>query len=335
MDAPLPPFTFSQVLTDWQFSPVVVGGVAVAAGLYLWGAARVRRRHPARPWPVWRTLLFLTGLLVIAAATLSGIGGYDDTLFWDHMIQHLMLLMIAPPLLVSGEPVTLLLHASRNPLHTWVKRVLRSGPVHALIAPAFGAVAYAATVVLTHLTSFMNVVASNQAVHDLEHVLYLVVGYIYFLPLIGREPIGWKLSYPVRLFLLFIAMPVDAFTGVVLGSEPTDPFTAFAGPRNWGPAPVDDIHIGGAVMWVGGSAIMFALIMATFFAWSRDTRPAAGMGWLESARRANLATVTSEGLPQAIATSGPQVHNETADVDSNDESLDAYNAYLARLNSAG
>ena len=90
------------------------------------------RRHPARPWPLWRALIFLLGLLVIVFATEGGVGTYDDTLFWDHMIQHLMLLMIAPPLLVTGQPITLLLHASRNPLHTWVKRVLRSGPVHAI-----------------------------------------------------------------------------------------------------------------------------------------------------------------------------------------------------------
>src|SRR5215471_19405251 len=127
-DVALPPFSLAEVLTRWQFAPVVTAFAVVAAGLYLWGAERVRRRHPARPWPLWRTLTFLLGLLVIVAATESGIGTYDDTLFWVHMVQHLMLLMIAPPLLVAGQPITLLLHASRNPLHTWVKKFLRSGP---------------------------------------------------------------------------------------------------------------------------------------------------------------------------------------------------------------
>jgi cytochrome c oxidase assembly factor CtaG len=335
MDA-LPPFTLSEALTNWQFAPIVTAGVVIAAGLYAWGAVRVRRRHPARPWPLWRALMFLLGLLVIVLATESGVGTYDDTLFWDHMVQHLMLLMVAPPLLVTGQPMTLLLHASRNPLHTWVKRVLRSGPVHALTAPAFGVTAYAATVVLCHLTSFMNLVESNDAVHEAEHALFLVVGYIYFLPLIGKEPIGWKVSYPVRLFLLFIAMPVDAFTGVVLGSETSMPFTAFSSPRNWGPAPLQDIHDGGAVMWVGGAAIMFVLIMATFFAWSRETRPSAGMGWLEAARRTNLATVTAGGTaPGDAAPAGAAVVNDHVDVDSDEASLDAYNAYLARINGLG
>ncbi len=292
--SPLPPFSWAEVFTLWQFAPVVTGFTVVLAGLYLWGVVRVGRRHPARPWPVLRTAAFTGGLLVVVLATQSGIGTYDDTLFYVHMIQHLMLIMVAPAMLVTGQPVTLLLHASRNPLHTWVKRVVRSRPVVWLTWPALGVMAYAATIVGTHLTSFMNLVETYPAIHDAEHVLYLVVGYLYFLPLIGREPIRWKVSYPLRLFLLFIAMPVDAFTGVVLNSYSSDPFKPMQ-PRSWGPSPLDDIHSGGAVMWIGGAAIMFVVIMVTFFAWSRETRPSGGMGWLESARRANLAERISEG----------------------------------------
>src|ERR1700685_1410647 len=120
----LPPFGWSAVFTQWQFAPVVTAFVVVAAGLYGWGVVRVAWRHPARPWPAWRTGMFLGGLAVIVLATQSGIGAYDDILFWDHMIQHLMLIMIAPPLLIVGQPITLLLHASRNPLHPWQQRVL-------------------------------------------------------------------------------------------------------------------------------------------------------------------------------------------------------------------
>src|SRR5215469_4044450 len=325
----LPPFGWTEVVSRWQFAPVVTAFAMVAAALYLWGVIRVARRHPARPWPWLRTASFLLGLLVVLLATQSGIGTYDDTLFWDHMIQHLMLIMIAPPLLVAGQPVTLLMHASRNPLHTRVKRVVRSRPVVWLTWPALGVMAYAAVIVGTHLTSFMNLVESNDAVHNAEHVLYLVVGYLYFLPLLGREPIGWKVSYPLRLFLLFIAMPVDAFTGVVLGSESSPPFTSME-PRTWGPSALDDVHSGGAVMWIGGAAIMFVVIMLTFFAWSRETRPSGGMGWLESARRASLADRVAEGAPETAVLA--ETRARTANVDDDDEQLAAYNAYLARIN---
>jgi putative copper resistance protein D len=167
-------------------------------------------------------------------------------------------------------------------------------------------------------------------------VLYLVVGYLYFLPLIGKEPIKWKVSYPLRMFLLFIAMPVDAFTGVVLGSYQTDPFVPLE-PRTWGPSAVNDLHDGGAVMWIGGAAIMFVLILVTFFQWTRETRSSASMGWLESARQSNLAERIAEANP-ADATSEPARNRvaggavRTASVDDDEDQLAAYNEYLARIN---
>jgi cytochrome c oxidase assembly factor CtaG len=334
----LPPFSWSEAATNWQFAPIVTAFTALVAAAYLWGALRVRRRHPARPWQLRKTIPFLLGLLVINLATQSGIGTYDGTLFWDHMIQHLMLIMVAPPLLVAGQPVTLLLHASRNPLHNRVKRLVRSRPVQLITWPGFGVLAYTGTIVGTHLTNFMNLVIEYGAVHEAEHVLYLVVGYLYFLPLLGREPIRWKVSYPLRLFLLFIAMPVDAFTGVVLGSYQTDPFVPLQ-PRSWGPSPVNDLHEGGAVMWIGGAAIMFVVIMVTFFQWTRETRSSAAMGWLETARRASLADRIAEAGPPRSAGAQPAPAQRTAsgaaritDVDEDEDQLAAYNDYLARIN---
>src|SRR5215472_9078400 len=176
----LRPFGWQAVVAAWQFAPVVTGAVVVAAGLYLWGVRRVARRHPARPWPAWRTWMFLGGLAVVVLALESGIGSYDDVLFWDHMAQHLMLIMVAPPLLIVGQPITLLLHASRNPLHTRVKRIVRSRPASFLTWPVFGIAAYAGTVTAVHLTGLANQVETSQALHDGEHVLFLVVGYLFF-----------------------------------------------------------------------------------------------------------------------------------------------------------
>src|ERR1700679_977836 len=81
----LPPVTVGELVTRWQFAPFVTVFAVVAAGLYLWGALRVRRRHPARPWPLRRTALFLAGLVVVVIATESGIGSYDEGLFLGHL----------------------------------------------------------------------------------------------------------------------------------------------------------------------------------------------------------------------------------------------------------
>jgi cytochrome c oxidase assembly factor CtaG len=328
----LAPFGWSAVLTQWQFAPVVSASVVVAAGLYGWGVVRVARRHPSRPWPAWRTAMFGVGLAVIVLATESGIGAYDDLLYWDHMVQHLMLIMVAPPLLIAGQPITLLLHASRNPLHTWTKRVLRSRPISFLTWPVFGALAYAIAVAGAHLTGIANLVERNQTVHDLEHAVFLIVGYLFFLPILGKEPIRWKLSYPVRFVLLVLLMPVDTFTGLVLGYGSASSPGLPTGPRPaWAPSPVQDLHLGGAVMWIGGDCIMFGLMMLVFLMWSTDERAASlGHGWFELARQANLASLVGS-QPGAAATGAAAVVSESRGGIDDDEHLAAYNAYLARL----
>src|SRR5260370_15929465 len=212
----LRPFGWQAVVAVWQFAPVVTGVVVIVGGLFWGGVLGVGRRHPARPGPAWRTGMFLGGLAVVVLATESGIGSYDDVLFWDHMVQHLMLIMVAPPLLIVGQPITLLLHASKNPLHTWVKRVVRSRVASFLTWPVFGCAAYAAVVMAAHLTGLANLVEANQTLHDAEHAIFLVVGYLFFLPILGRDPLPWPLSHPVRSVIRGLVMPGDTFPWLVL-----------------------------------------------------------------------------------------------------------------------
>ena len=339
----LPAFGLQAVFTHWEFAPVVTVAVALTGAAYLWGVWRVARRHPARPWPWWRTALFLGGLAVVVLAIEGGIGVYDDVLFWDHMVQHLMLLMVAPPMLVAGQPVTLLLHASRNPLHTWAKRAVRSRVAAFLTWPPFGLVAYTVTVVSTHLTGLTHEILVNQTLHNAEHVLYLVVGYLFFLPLLGHEPIRWRLSYPIRLLVLALAMPIDTFTGLILGYAGRG-YVVTVGPRPPGsPGPVQDVHWAGAAMWVGGDAIMFAYMMIVFWMWARDERAdSLGLGWLEAVRRSRFEElVAGQPASAAVAAPGGEERPDAAGeprpaasrggID-DDEHLAAYNAYLAQLN---
>jgi cytochrome c oxidase assembly factor CtaG len=314
-DAALRPLTGHTALTTWEFAPVVTAGLVVVAVGYLALVWRVRRDHPVRPWPVARTLSFLAGLGVVAVATQSSIGAYDDVLFWIHMWQHLLLLMVAPPLLLLGQPITLVLHAIGNPVHTFVKQIVRSKVVSALTFPPLGVALYMGTVVGTHLTSFMNVALTHPVAHDAEHALYLLAGYLYFLPLIGREPIRWRLSFPTKLFLLVLAMPVDTFTGVVLNQTNHELFPAYVGRRDWGPTLVGDLHAGGAVMWIGGDAIMLVMVLALFAGVLRGRAQLDAGRWLEAART------------QRFDELAPSDSDKVDD----DARLAAYNAYLAKL----
>ncbi|MGN6474029.1 MAG: cytochrome c oxidase assembly protein [Mycobacteriales bacterium] len=323
------PFTGHAAITQWQFAPVVTTGLAIGGVLYLYGMWRVRRRHPARPWPLLRAGSFFAGLVVVALATQSSIGSYDDVLFSVHMVQHLLLIMVAPPLLIAGRPIMLLLHASRNPLHRWTKTVIRSRLATALTCPPVAAILYAAVIVGTHLTGFMDVALRHESVHQLEHAMYLASGYLYFLPLLGSEPIRWKMSFPTRFLMLAMSMPVDTFVGVVLMQANKELFPAYRDhPRSWGPSLLGDLHGGGAIMWVGGDAIMFVLVLCVFIVFLRDKRAHGSMGtWLEGARSQAFYSQVGADAP-AVADDAAGRRGATVD---DDEHLAAYNAHLARL----
>ena len=182
--------------------------------------------------------------------------------------------------------------------------------------------------------------------HNAEHAGFLIIGYLFFLPIIGREPIRWRLSYPMRFIILVLIMPVDTFTGLVLGYGGAATAGVPRGPRpSWAPGPVADLHAGGAVMWIGGDAIMFGLMMLVYLMWSLDERDAASShGWLERARKASMATLVASHQPAAGA-GGPVAADDGSEqagvaagrwgdrggID-DDEHLAAYNAFLARLN---
>lgn len=249
----MPPLTLSTALTSWQFVPLVTAGLTVLAGCYLAAVWRVRRRGAgrrprARPWPAARTAAFLSGLVVVAVAIQSSMGVYDETLLTAHMVQHLLLIMVAPPLLVLGRPVTLLLHATRNPWHTRVKRAVRSPAVAALTWPPAVVALYSAVVLGTHLTGLL---LARGALHDAEHGAYLVAGYLYFLPVAGSEPLRWRVSGLGRFVLIIAAMPADMVTGAVLMAH-----------GRIGGYSAGDVHAGGLIMVAGGELIMATVAIA-------------------------------------------------------------------------
>jgi cytochrome c oxidase assembly factor CtaG len=256
---PLTPVT---ALTTWQFSPLASTPLVVLAGLYLAGIRMVARRHPTRPWPWTRTWAFLAGLCATAVATQGYDAVYDDVLLPAHMVQHLLLIMVAPPLLVFGRPITLLLHATRNPWHTRVKRIVRSRVAATVTWPPLGVGVYSAVVAGTHLTPL---ILATGPLHDAEHVAYLVAGYLFFLPVIGSEPTHWRPSLFARYLLLLAAMPTDMVTGA-----------AYLLARRFGNYSTADVHLSGLIMLAGSDVIMVALaaLLAIGLVRSADLAPA-------------------------------------------------------------
>lgn len=316
--------TSAELAADWTFRPLVVIPLVIAAGLYLWGVVRVALRHPARKWPLTRALSFLAGLGVVAVATLSAVETYSGMFFWIHMIQHLLLIMVAPAFVIHGRPLILALHATRNPWHTRIKRVLRSRAVTALTHPFPAFVLYTAVVVGTHLTSFNNVAVTHRWAALSEQVAYLVFGYLYLLSGFGEEPIRWRLSHPAKMLVLVLSMSVDTFTGITLLMSTENPWPAYAAQQHtWGPDLVTDVHYGGAVMWVAGDTIMICLILTALVPWvAGRNRNAGRMRWVENARRATM---------DRYAAYLPTGDEARRDVDEDEARLDAYNAWLAAM----
>lgn len=236
--------------------------------LYLWGVARANRLHPRHPWPWWRTMVFTCALVVTAVAVLSFIGVYDRVLFWDHMVQHLMLIMVASPLFAAGAPVRLALLATTGDVHDLLVRVLRSAPARILGNPIVAFVLYALVIPLTHLTSFYNYTLTHETVHDTEHLLYLVIGYLFWRQVFDGEPNEYRLQPGLKMLYLFLAIPIDTFTGLSLAGQTSEPFSWYLSMhRTWGPSLITDLHIGGTIMWVGGDTLMMLPLIPLALQW--------------------------------------------------------------------
>ena len=164
-------------LEEWTFDPVPAYFLIIIGASYLWAARRVVRNNPDRPWPRRNTASFLAGIALAWVAILGPPGGYDDTFFWAHMVQHLILVMLAAPLLLLGAPVLLMLRvSSRRVRHDHLVPVLRSRALTLATNPVLGWLLFAGVLVGTHFSPFFDYSLRHPLVHRLvEHPLYLGV----------------------------------------------------------------------------------------------------------------------------------------------------------------
>jgi len=236
--------------------------ILVPALLYVVGVQRLNRRNPDGRWSRRRTAAFLGGTVITFAAIQSFVGVYDDVLFYDHMIQHLMLIMLAAPLYAMGAPVDLLQRATTGRAHEIVTRLLDSKVAEVVGHPVTGFLLYAVLIPVAHLTTLYNFTLTHDLAHDNEHLAFLVVGYLFWRPVVAIEPSRHRLHPGLRLAYLALAIPIDTFSGVALVSAAHEMYPYYnTFTRGWGPSRIADLHIGGSLMWMLGDALMaFAMI---------------------------------------------------------------------------
>jgi len=245
-------------LGTWAFDPALGVPLVLATVLYFWGAWTVAARHPDSPWPVGKTVLFQSGIALLWVSLLGPVGAFDDTFFWAHMVQHMVVIMVAAPLLILGAPVLLILRVSSPRFRRrWVVPVLRSRVAYALTNPVTTWLILALVIVGAHFSPFYEYALEHQGVHRfVEHPMFLGAALLYFYPLLPGNLTTRRVSPAARMVSLALMMVPETMTGFFIYASPFVMYPFYAGvDRPFGPGALADQQLGGAFMWAGSMAI--------------------------------------------------------------------------------
>jgi putative membrane protein len=288
--SPAPAPSFPQLLLEWRMEPIVPLALATAAIAWVVLTRRVARRHPAHPHPAWRNAAFLAGLAALAVALLSPIEAYEGELFSVHMLQHMLLELVAAPLLLLGAPATLALRAASPAMRGRLLAVLHSRVVTVVSFPLLAWLLFAAVNWGWHFSALYDQALETPWLHDIQHLTFLGAALLFWWPVVGADPARWRLPYPVRLFYLFLAMPQNSFLGIALMSAPAALYPHYlTNSRSWGPTAAVDQSVGGMLMWVGGDVVFLLAMGFVVAAWVRaEDRRVARADAREDARIARM-----------------------------------------------
>lgn len=256
-------------LTTWSLDPLPWVACLAAAGGYLIAVRRVNGTNPRVPIPTWRVAAWLAGLVVILLALVSAIDLYADDFLTVHMVQHLLLAMVAPPLLALGAPVTVVLRAaSPSTRRRLLLPVLHSRFVRTIASPIVAWPLFAIVMWFTHFSPLYDAALRDSNVHVVEHAIYFAAGVLFWWPVVAADPIPRRLGYGARLAYVGLQMPVNAAVGLAIYFAPTVLYPHYATlARTWGPDALTDQQIGGVVMWGVGDLVLLAVLPAIVVAW--------------------------------------------------------------------
>ena len=261
----------ASLILDWTFEPLPTLALLASIGWWQWAVRRVDAAHPANPVPRRRTVAFMLGMLAIAFALISGIARYDTTLFSVHMVQHVLLMLVAAPLIAMAAPVTLLLRVSSvETRRRWWLPVLHSRVMRLLAHPVVAWILFAAIVWATHFSALFNASLEDPLVHQGEHILFLTGALLFWWPAVALDPTSWRMSHPARIGYTFLQMTQNTFLAVVILNASSVLYPHYASiTRSWGPPALDDQRLAAGIMWIVGDLVFLAAILALFAGWMR------------------------------------------------------------------
>lgn len=271
------------VLLSWNWRWDVTLVLVILGTLYLTGWMRLRKRTRVnrrrnQPHLVvwWRLIAYESGLILVGVALMSPIDVLGQQLFFMHMIQHLLLIMIAPPLLMIANPMPFLLWGLPTKWRRKTGRVLsyllhRNSDTRNLIvkltAPGIIFMFWVISVIGWHDPVLYNAALRYEIIHDIEHIFFFAAGMLFWWHVTGAGPrLHKQFGIVARIVFVLAAVPPNMLLGVILAFASETIYSYYEGvPRLWGIDPVTDQTIGGVIMWIPGSMmyIIAALILLT------------------------------------------------------------------------
>jgi cytochrome c oxidase assembly factor CtaG len=248
------------VLASWTFDPGVVLGLLLLAVIYGRGWRALNRQMPDR-FPAWRLASFLGGLATLLVAVASPLDVFAGLLLQVHMVQHLLLMMVAPPLLLLGAPLVPLLRGlparmAKEWLGPFVAWAALRRAFTQVTHPVVCWLALALATWLWHLPALYQLALRHPAWHAVEHATFLVAGVLFWWPVVQPWPARarWP-RWMIPLYLLLADVQNTIFAAFLTFSERLL-YPAYAAvPRLGGLSPIDDQAAAGAIMWVPASVI--------------------------------------------------------------------------------
>jgi len=314
-------FTLTDLVTRWTPDAVTLVGLAAGAAGYLAGVRALARRGD--PWPAGRSLAWAGGLLVVLVATQSGLGTYDDSVFSVHMVQHMLLAMVAPLPLALGAPVTLALRTLPVRRRTLLLRLLHSRLSRVLTHPVLVTSLFAGSTFALYLSGIYPYSLDHAWAHDLVHLHFLVTGCLFAWVVVGIDPMPGRPAYGIRVLMLLAVLPFHAFLGVTLLSQNT--LIAGSHYLTVGALPAAELfgdqQTGAGLLWASGEFVGVVLLFAVMAQWMRSEE--------------RLAVRTDRHLDRSerVAVAAGRVEAAAAREREEEAELAAYNARLAALRS--
>lgn len=273
--AGLPELTFGRIFTTWGIDPLLFIGLVWAAGLYAYGVYVLHQRGDR--WPVGRSVGFGLGIATFFFVTHSGLGAYDTVLLSVHMVQHMVLSMVVPLLLALGAPVTLALRTLPRKPRGWLLAVLHSRVAKVLSFPPLTLALFIVSPWMLYFSPWYDASLTSEYIHEMTHVHLVLVGCLFFWPLVGADPVPGKVSYPFRLLLMVMTLPFHAILGLAIMDQQTligrEWYLSLReGPLgSWLPSAAEDQHLAGGILWGSGELVGLLFVGVLFVQWVRSS----------------------------------------------------------------